>query len=93
MENIKTNITHSGARDVTMEGGAKQQFFLSSIEVVFGCCGLEVHQGCRSKQQNDSMAEARLKQWLEGRAKRHRCALVSKDNPLGLLPPRAPLEA
>lgn len=82
-----TQVTHHGARDMPVDGG-KEQFFCSDIHTVFGCCALEVNKACRSKEQNDKMAQAKLEQWLEDRAKRHQCSLVSDQNPMGLLPSR-----
>lgn len=54
-----------------------------------GCC-LEI---CVSARKETSLAKDMANQWFDGRQRRHRCDLVSTENPNGLTPLKTPYEA
>lgn len=80
-------FTHYGARDIRGEDGRVEQFYLTNMQATLGCCGAVLAHACRLNAPHEEMAESKLRQWLDNRVKRHRCELVSEENPMGLLPP------
>lgn len=58
-----------------------------TLTAVFDCCGTEISHACRGNTPPGRMGEEKLEHWMDNRVKRHRCELVSEENPMGLLPP------
>jgi hypothetical protein len=71
--------------------------YTSKAERVLPCCGLALRHMVGEFAQPSPYApptpegweernRARLEYWLNERTSRHRCELVSADNPMGLMP-------
>lgn len=62
--------------------------YVTAMEYTLPCCGLVIRQ-YRADAGGDGWEKRNreaLDYWAESRVSRHRCELVSAENPMGLLP-------
>lgn len=64
--------------------------YTTEIESVLPCCGLVLRHSASTSEPKDweMRTRERINYWLKVRTDRHRCDLVSEDNPMGQIPGR-----